>query len=88
MLTAQVSLLNVATRTRLDQLTAKFVALGTDHDTARHEAIIMVGRIVRRQANMLAFSDTIILQSALLGLALIAVLLLKKVQVGSSGEAH
>ena len=88
MLTAQVSLLNVATRTRLDQLTAKFVALGADHDTARHEAMIMVGRIVRRQANMLAFSDTIILQSALLGLALIAVLLLKKVQVGSSGEAH
>jgi DHA2 family multidrug resistance protein len=87
-LTAQVSLLNDATRTRLDQLTAKFVALGTDHDTARHEAMIMVGRIVRRQANMLAFSDTIILQSALLGLALIAVLLLKKAQVGSAGEAH
>ena len=87
-LTAQVSLLNDATRTRLDQLTARFVALGADHDTARHEAMIMVGRIVRRQANMLAFSDTIILQSALLGLALIAVLLLKKAQVGSAGEAH
>lgn len=87
-LTAQVSLLNDATRARLDQLTAKFVALGAGQGTARHEAIIMLGRVVRRQSNILAFSDTIMLQSALLGLALIAVLLLKKAKIGSSGEAH
>jgi DHA2 family multidrug resistance protein len=87
-LTAQVSLLNDATRARLDQLTAKFAALGADHDVARHEAMIAVGRVIRRQANMLAFSDTIMLQSALLGLALLAVLLLKKARTGSSGEAH
>jgi DHA2 family multidrug resistance protein len=38
---------------------------------------------------ILAYSDTIILQSVLLGLALIAVLLLKKkAHAGSAGEAH
>jgi DHA2 family multidrug resistance protein len=37
---------------------------------------------------MLAYSDTIILQSILLGLALFAVLLLKKAQAHSAGEAH
>ena len=44
--------------------------------------------LVRRQAYMLAFSDTIILQSVLLGLALVSVLLLKKAKAGSAGEAH
>ncbi|HEY6833597.1 MAG TPA: MDR family MFS transporter [Pseudolabrys sp.] len=88
-LTEQVSLLGQATRTRLDQLTNSFMAHGvSDHAFARQEAVVAVGRIIRRQASMLAYSDTIILQSALLGLALLAVLLLKKASGGSSGEAH
>jgi DHA2 family multidrug resistance protein len=37
---------------------------------------------------MLAFSDTIIMQSVLLGLALVAVLLLKKAKAGPAGDAH
>ena len=52
------------------------------------EAVVSVGRAVRHQAYMLGFSDTIILQSALLGLALLAVLMLKKTTAGPSGEAH
>jgi DHA2 family multidrug resistance protein len=36
----------------------------------------------------MAYSDTIILQSALLGLALVAVLLLKKAGTGSAGGEH
>jgi len=88
-LTAQVSLLDDATRTRLDQLTSRFMAHGvSDPAFAHHEAVVAVGRVISRQAFMLAYSDTIILQSALLGLALLAVLLLKRETADSSGEAH
>jgi DHA2 family multidrug resistance protein len=88
-LTAQVSLLNNATRTRLNHLTGTFLQHGvTDPVYARHEAVVAIGRAIRQQASILAYSDTIILQSALLGLALLAVLLLKKTKAGSTGEAH
>jgi MFS transporter, DHA2 family, multidrug resistance protein len=87
-LTAQVSLLDDATRARLDQLTSYFMAHVSDPAFAHHEAVVAVGRVIRRQAFMLAYSDTIILQSALLGLALLAVLLLKRSAAASSGEAH
>jgi DHA2 family multidrug resistance protein len=89
-LTAQVSLLNNATRTRLNDLTENLMQHGiSDPAYARHEALVMVGRIIHRQSMILAYSDTIILQSVLLGLALIAVLLLKKkAHAGSAGEAH
>jgi DHA2 family multidrug resistance protein len=88
-MTAQVSLLNNATRARLNQLARSFMVHGvSDPAFARHEAMVAVGRIIRRQASMLAYSDTIILQSALLGLALVAVLLLRKTKTGASGEAH
>jgi DHA2 family multidrug resistance protein len=55
---------------------------------ARNEAMVVVGRAIHQQAMMLAYSDTIILQSILLGLSLFAVLLLKKARSGSAGEAH
>jgi len=88
-LTAQVSLLNQATRSRLDQLTNTILSHGvSDPAFANHEAIVAVGRQVRRQAYMFAFSDTVILQSALLGLAFLAVLLLKKASTGAAQEAR
>ena len=88
-LTGQVSLLNPATRGRLGQLTHTFLSHGvSDPAFAGHEAAVAVGREVRRQAYMFAFSDTVILQSALLGLAFLAVLLLKKVTTGAAPEAH
>ena len=88
-LTGQVSLLNQATRSRLYGLTHTFLSRGvSDPAFASHEAIVAVGRQVRRQAYMFAFSDTVILQSALLGLAFLAVLLLKKATTGAAPEAH
>ncbi|MDB5459240.1 MAG: Drug resistance transporter EmrB/QacA subfamily [Caulobacteraceae bacterium] len=89
-LTGQVSLLGQATRHRLDQLAAYFMGHGvSDGAYARHEAAVAVGRVIRRQASVMAYGDTIILQSALLGLALLAVLFLKKpAPGGSAGEAH
>jgi DHA2 family multidrug resistance protein len=65
------------------------MAMGqTDAGLARHEALVAIGRSVHRQASLLAFSDTIILQSILLGLALIATLFLKRAAAGGPNEAH
>ena len=88
-LTAQVSMLGEATRGRLTQLTGFFATHVSDPAVARHEAIIATGRLLHRQASMQAFADTIIFQSALLGVALVLVLLLKKPNAGGSAvEAH
>jgi DHA2 family multidrug resistance protein len=88
-LTSQVSLLGEAARTRISQLAGFFMGhLSAAPGLARHEAAIATARIVRRQAMIMAFDDTIILQSALLGLALIGILFLKKGQAHSAGEAH
>ena len=88
-LTGQVSLLGQAARDRLEGLAHRFMAHGvTDGAYAHQEAAVAMARVLRRQAYMMAFSDTIILQSVLLGLALLSVLLLKKAQAGSAGEAH
>jgi DHA2 family multidrug resistance protein len=88
-LSVQVSLLDAATRLRLDGLTHTIMQHGVaDPAFARHEAMVAVGHVIRRQANMLAFSDTIIFQSALLGLAMVAVMLFRKAKAGSAGEAH
>jgi DHA2 family multidrug resistance protein len=88
-ITAQVSLMSQATKDRLDALTHRFTSKGvSDPAFAGHEAAVALARIVHRQASILAFSDTVILQSGLLGVAFLLVLLLKKTQTGPAGEAH
>jgi MFS transporter, DHA2 family, multidrug resistance protein len=77
-LSSQVSLLGAATRQRLDQLVDYFMAHGaSDRGLAYREAVVATGRAVRHQAFMLGFSDTIIIQSAILGLGLVAVFFLR-----------
>ncbi|PYD48605.1 MDR family MFS transporter [Novacetimonas pomaceti] len=86
-ITSQVSLLNSETRRRLAILQDRFMAHGvTDTALAHHEAVVAIGRIVRRQASMLAYSDTIIFQSVLLGIGLLSVLGLKKAAPATSGR--
>ncbi|HZZ31566.1 MAG TPA: MDR family MFS transporter, partial [Phenylobacterium sp.] len=88
-LTSQISLLGGATSARIDALAHRFMTHGVaDAALAHHQAAVAVARLVRRQAYMLAYSDAVILQSALLGLALLLVLLLKKANASSAGEAH
>jgi DHA2 family multidrug resistance protein len=88
-LTGQVSLLGPATRMRLNALASRFMERGvSDPAYAHHQAAIAVAHVVRRQASILAFSDTVILQSVLLGVALLLVMMLKKAKVGSAVEAH
>jgi DHA2 family multidrug resistance protein len=84
-----VSLLEPATRTRIEQLTRYFTSHGvTDHAEASHRAVIAIGHVVQKQAFILAFSDTFYLLGAALIVALMAALLLRKPNHLESGGAH
>ncbi len=84
-----VSLLEHATRTRIEQLTQYFINHGVvDHAEASHRAVIAIGHIVQKQAFILAFSDTFYLLGAALIVALMAALLLRKPNHLESGGAH
>ena len=88
-LTQSVSMLEQATRDRIDQLTQYFVNHGVaDHAEAAHRAVIAIGRIVQKQAFILAFSDTFYLLGVALIVALMAALLLKKPDHLETGGAH
>ena len=88
-LTQSVSLLEQATRTRIEKLTQYFLSHGVaDHAEAAHRAVVAVGRIVQKQAFILAFSDMFFLLGAALIVALIAALMLKKPSHLESGGAH
>ena len=88
-LTQSVSLFEQATRMRIEKLTQYFVNHGiVDHAEATHRAVVAIGKIVQKQAFILAFSDTFYLLGAALIVALIAVLLLKKPSTLAGGGAH
>jgi MFS transporter, DHA2 family, multidrug resistance protein len=84
-----VSLFEPATRTRIDQLTEYFVNHGViDHVDAVHRAYVAIGKIVQKQAFILAFSDTFYVLGGALIVALLAGLALKKPDRLDSSGAH
>jgi MFS transporter, DHA2 family, multidrug resistance protein len=88
-LSQSVSVFEQATRTRLDQLTQYFMNHGViDHVDAAHRAYVAIGKIVQKQAFILAFSDTFYLLGVALIVALIAALMLKKPGHLDAGGAH
>lgn len=89
-LSSQVSVLAPETRQRLDRLVDYFLAHGaSDRGGAYREAVVAIGRAIRHQAFLLGFSDTIVVQSAVLGLGLAAALFLRKASASSAaGGAH
>jgi MFS transporter, DHA2 family, multidrug resistance protein len=89
-LSSQVTLLDASTRQRLDHLAGYFLSSGiSDKAVAYREAVLALGREIRHEAFLLGFSDTIIMQSAVLGLGLVAVWFVRKVsQVPAGGRAH
>jgi MFS transporter, DHA2 family, multidrug resistance protein len=88
-LAQSVSIFEQATRTRIDQLTQYFVNHGViDRADAVHRAYVAVGNIVQKQAFILAFSDTFYLLGAVLIIALVATLMLRKPDHLSAGGAH
>ena len=87
--TQSVSQLNEATRERIDSLTRYFLTHGvSDQAEATHQAIVAIGQIVRRQAYIMAFSDTFYLLGMVLLIALVAALMLRKPQPGNAAIFH
>jgi DHA2 family multidrug resistance protein len=88
-LSQSVSIFEQATRTRIEQLTQYFMNHGViDRVDAMHRAYVAIGKVVQKQAFILAFSDTFYLLGATLIVALMAALLLKKPDHLESGGAH
>ncbi|TPQ38284.1 EmrB/QacA family drug resistance transporter [Bradyrhizobium guangdongense] len=84
-----VSMLEQATQSRIEKLTQYFMAHGVaDHAEAVHRAIAAIGKIVQKQAFILAFSDMFFLLGAALIVALLASMLLKKPGHLDAGGAH
>jgi MFS transporter, DHA2 family, multidrug resistance protein len=84
-----VSLLEQATRARIEQLTQYFVSHGIiDRADASRRAVVAIGHIVQKQAYVLAFSDTFYLLGAALIVALMAALQLRTSDHLEAGGAH
>ena len=78
-----------AVRQRLDQMTNYFMAHGvSDHAAAQHQAVIALGRTVKRQALVMGFSDTFAVIGIMLAVAAVVVLLARRGQGGSTAAAH
>jgi MFS transporter, DHA2 family, multidrug resistance protein len=83
-----VSNFNEATRQRIADLTTYFQTHGiADLAVAQHEAIVAIGRIVRRQAFVMSYADVFMLIGIGLVIGLVASLGLKK-GAGSAAGAH
>jgi DHA2 family multidrug resistance protein len=87
-ITARVSLLDPATRDRIAALQQHFLARGdSDSGTAWHDAVVQIGRTIRAQSYLLAYSDAFYLMGAALLLALLTALAMRRSSGGGAG-AH
>ncbi|MCA2407588.1 multidrug efflux MFS transporter [Rhizobium leguminosarum bv. viciae 248] len=88
-LTNSVSVFEEATRERIARLTGYFMSHGvSDQALAGHKAVVAIALKIRKQANIMAFSDTFFLLGVALVVALLATLLLRKPGQLSGGGAH
>src|SRR5437588_4267704 len=84
-----VSMLEQATQARIEKLTQYFISHGViDRIDAARRAYIAIGKIVQKQAFILAFSDMFFLLGAALIVALAASMMLKKPGQLDAGGAH
>ncbi len=84
-----VSILEQATRTRIEQLTNYFTTHGVaDPAVASHRAVVAIGHVVQKQAYVMSFSDTFFLLGAALIVALAASFMLRKPAHLDAGGAH
>jgi DHA2 family multidrug resistance protein len=77
-------------RQRIDEMTNYFMAHGvSDVATAKHEAIVALGNIVKRQSLIMGFSDTFAVIGVMLSIAAVALLFAKKATPGAGASgAH
>ncbi|SFO95540.1 MFS transporter, DHA2 family, multidrug resistance protein [Bradyrhizobium sp. Ghvi] len=88
-LSPSVSVMEQATRTRLDQLTEYFISHGAiDRIDAAHRAYVAIGKVIQKQAFILAFSDTFYALGVALIVALAAGLMLKRPDHLDADGAH
>jgi DHA2 family multidrug resistance protein len=88
-LSQRISIDSAAVQARLDELTHYFLSHGvSDLAAARHEAVVAIGKVVRREANIMGFSDTFFLLGVALTIALVSTLLLKPAKAGAPTAAH
>jgi DHA2 family multidrug resistance protein len=84
-----VSVFNEATRQRIAALTNYFLTHGaSDLGQAKHEAIVAIGRVVRKQATVMGYSDAFMVMGVALVVSFGLALLLKGSRSVSAGEAH
>jgi DHA2 family multidrug resistance protein len=84
-----VSMLEQATQARVEKLTQYFISHGViDRLDAARRAYVAIGKIVQKQAFILAFSDLFLLLGAALIVALAASMMLKKPGQLDAGGAH
>jgi DHA2 family multidrug resistance protein len=83
-----VSLLDPATRERITALQQHFLSSGdSDAGTAWHDAVVQIGRTIRDQSYLLAYSDAFYLMGAALLLAMLTTFAMRK-SAGSGAGAH
>ena len=84
-----VTLYGDEVRQRISDLTNYFLSHGIpDPATAKHQAIVAIGKIVKRQALIMGFSDTFAVIGVILAIAAFALLLTRKLKPGAGAGGH
>ncbi|MGK9233631.1 multidrug efflux MFS transporter [Inquilinus limosus] len=83
-----VTLFREETRARIDQLTQYFLSSGvSDPATAKHQAVIAIGKTVRAQSLVMGFSDTFAVLGVILLASAACVFVMRK-GAGGGGGGH
>jgi DHA2 family multidrug resistance protein len=83
-----VSMYNLETQQRLDQMTQFFISKGFDYTQAHNQAIASISNIVRREAYVMAFNDCFYFIGWALLLSGMAVIFFEKVKGSGGAGAH
>jgi MFS transporter, DHA2 family, multidrug resistance protein len=83
-----ISLANSLTRDRLDQLTQSFFAQSGDPIAAQNQAIVVLDRLVRREASVMAYNDCFYFMGCALFMSAILVLFFTRAKPVSGAIIH
>ena len=84
-----VTLYRDEVRQRITEMTNYFLSHGiSDPAVANHQAIVAIGNIVKRQALIIAFSDTFAVIGVILAIAAVALLFARRVKAAAAAGVH
>lgn len=83
-----ISMYNPLTQQRIDQLAQLFINKGGDPVMAQNQAIASLDRIIRREANVMAYNDCFYFMGCALFFSAFLVLFFKKVKPNGSAVGH